>query len=63
MLGRRERTFCVEGHHYAIVPITGLEPGETYPYEVALDGERRWPLAGLRLPAQRDPHDPPASGR
>ena len=41
----RERTFCVEGHHYAIVPITGLEPGETYPYEVRLDGERalaRW---------------------
>ena len=48
MLGRRERTFCVEGHHYAIVPITGLEPGDDYPYEVALDGERRWPRAGRR---------------
>ena len=34
VLGRKEPTFCVEGHHYALVPITGLEPGETYPYEV-----------------------------
>jgi phosphodiesterase/alkaline phosphatase D-like protein len=50
VLGRRERTFCAEGHHYAIVPITGLEPGEAYPYEVALDGERRWPLEGSRFP-------------
>jgi len=51
VLGRRERTFCAEGHHFAIVPITGLEPGETYPYEVSLDGERRWPLEGSKLPA------------
>jgi hypothetical protein len=43
VLGRTARTFCVEGHHYAIVPIDGLEPGETYEYRVALDGERRWP--------------------
>ncbi len=50
VLGRRERTFCAEGHHYAIVPITGLEPGGTYPYEVVLDGERRWPLADSRFP-------------
>jgi hypothetical protein len=50
VLGRRERTFCAEGHHYALVPITGLEPGETYPYEVSLDGEHRWPLAGSTFP-------------
>jgi len=50
VLGRRERTFCAEGHHYAIVPITGLEPGETYPYEVALDGQRRWPREDSELP-------------
>jgi hypothetical protein len=50
VLGRRDRTFCVEGHHYAIVPITGLEPGETYPYEVSLDGAQRWPLAGSEFP-------------
>ncbi len=23
VLGRRERTFCAEGHHYAVVPIAG----------------------------------------
>jgi hypothetical protein len=50
VLGREARTFCVEGHHYAIVPITGLEPGETYEYEVALDGERRWPLDDSKFP-------------
>jgi hypothetical protein len=33
VLGRRARTFCVEGHHYAIVSIDDLGPGETYPYE------------------------------
>ena len=44
MLGRRERTFQVDGHHYAIVPIQGLEPGGSYEYEVALDGERGGPI-------------------
>ena len=40
-----ERTFEVEGHHFALVHVTGLpEEGET-PYEVALDGERVWPPA------------------
>ncbi len=43
VLGRRERTFHVEGHHYALVLLTGLEPGRSYPYEVHLDGVRRWP--------------------
>src|SRR4051794_39580061 len=43
VLGHRERTFHVEGHHYALVLIDGLEPGRTYPYEVHLDGERHWP--------------------
>jgi hypothetical protein len=56
------RTFCVEGHHYGLVQIDGLEPGSTNPYTVALDGEHRWP----------PPHDPfppcairtlPAAGR
>jgi hypothetical protein len=50
VLGRTERTFCAEGHNYAIVPITGLEPGESYPYEVKLDGERRWPLENSKFP-------------
>ena len=40
MLGRREPTFGVGGHHYALVRIEGLEPGGFYEYEVTLDGER-----------------------
>ena len=43
VLGARERTFHVEGHHYALVCVEGLEPGASVPYEVALDGERVWP--------------------
>src|SRR4051794_7020825 len=45
VLGTTARTFCVEGHHYAIVCLTGLEPGTSVPYEVALDGQRAWPPA------------------
>ena len=29
VLGCRSRTFHVEGHHYALVHVSGLEPGET----------------------------------
>ena len=59
--GCEDRTFSVEGHHYALVHVTGLEPDSATPYEVALDGERVWPLAGnppsvLRTHA-RDAHD------
>jgi PhoD-like phosphatase len=50
VLGRREPTFGVGGHHYALVRIEGLEPGGFYEYEVLLDGEPRWPQAGGNLP-------------
>jgi hypothetical protein len=50
ILGHREPTFSVAGHHYALVRIDGLEPGGFYEYEVALDGERCWPLADQDLP-------------
>lgn len=50
VLGRRERTFTVEEHFYALVRIEGLEPGGLYEYEVALDGERRWPSPDSDLP-------------
>jgi hypothetical protein len=50
VLGRREPTFRVEGHHYALVRIEGLEPDSNYEYEVTLDGERRWPEPGSELP-------------
>jgi PhoD-like phosphatase len=43
VLGQTERTFMVEGHHYAFLALEGLEPGSSHEYEVALDGERRWP--------------------
>ncbi|HEX2085670.1 MAG TPA: alkaline phosphatase D family protein [Solirubrobacteraceae bacterium] len=43
ILGCTRRTFHVGGHHYALVHVTGLEPGAATPYEVTLDGERRWP--------------------
>jgi PhoD-like phosphatase len=38
-----ERTFEVEGHHYAIVRIGGLPEDAATPYTVALDGEPVWP--------------------
>jgi hypothetical protein len=50
VLGHSARTFKVQKHHYALVRIEGLEPGETYPYEVLLDGERRWPLPDMDVP-------------
>src|SRR5918998_6015025 len=50
ILGRTAPTFEVEGHHYGLVCIDGLEPGETYEYEVKLGGERRWPEDGGELP-------------
>ena len=50
ILDARGRTFCVEGHHYALVVLDGLQPGRSYPYEVALDGERRWPPPDYEWP-------------
>ncbi|MBW5426162.1 alkaline phosphatase family protein, partial [Streptomyces sp. BG9H] len=58
------RTFQVAGHHYALIPVTGLTPGTETAYEVRLgvpEGEREesagsaesavWPLPGSRFPA------------
>ena len=50
VLGHREQTFGVGGHHYALVRVEGLEPGGFYEYTVELDGEQRWPPAGGDLP-------------
>ncbi len=55
ILGHGEPTFCVLGHHYALVIVEGLEPGSATEYEVALDGERRWP--------EGDPEFPPSAIR
>jgi hypothetical protein len=50
VLGHATPTFHVEGHHYALVVVRGLEPGGVYEYEVALDGERRWPTGESEYP-------------
>ena len=45
VLGARTPTFEVDGHHYALVLVRGLEPGTSTPYEVHVDGECHWPPA------------------
>ena len=50
---RRERTFAIEGHHYALLVVEDLPPGADLPYEVLLDGRRVWPEAGDPRPAGR----------
>jgi PhoD-like phosphatase len=46
----RERTFVVEGHHYAIVRVRGLPENAATPYTVALDGEPVWPEPNSPFP-------------
>jgi hypothetical protein len=50
VLGTRERTFRVAGHHYALVCVDGLEPGAWHEYQVLLDGEHVWPEPDSRFP-------------
>ena len=51
--GCSAHTFHVAGHYYALVVITGLEPGTSTPYEVTLDGAAVWPLPDGDLPPSR----------
>ncbi|GAA2012453.1 alkaline phosphatase D family protein [Nocardioides kribbensis] len=37
------RTWRVHGHHYALVELTGLQPGSRSAYTVSLDGAEVWP--------------------
>jgi hypothetical protein len=53
ILGCRERTWNVAGHHYALVLIEGLEPGSTTRYEVRLDGDVVWPPPDWERPPSR----------
>ncbi|MER7204905.1 alkaline phosphatase D family protein, partial [Streptomyces sp. NPDC000188] len=46
----RARTFQICGHHYALIPVTGLTPGSATAYEVLLDGVQVWPLADSPFP-------------
>jgi len=44
------RTFQVAGHHYALVPVSGLTPGTRTAYEIRLDGTLVWPLPDSGFP-------------
>ncbi|MEU8918151.1 alkaline phosphatase D family protein [Streptomyces nigrescens] len=46
-----QHTWQVAGHHYALVPVTGLTPGSETPYRVLLDDAEVWPLPDSRFPA------------
>ncbi|MGA6220088.1 alkaline phosphatase D family protein [Streptomyces umbrinus] len=48
--GGESRTFQIAGHHYALIPVTGLTPGTTSSYDVLLDGVQVWPLPDSRFP-------------
>ncbi len=50
VLGHRERTWELHGHHYAIVVLRGLARGTETPYDVRLDGHVAWPEAGSPQP-------------
>jgi PhoD-like phosphatase len=43
------RPFAVHGHHYALVELTGLEPGTKTPYVVDVGDERVWPSSEPEL--------------
>ena len=53
VLGSRERTWTVAGHHFALVVVEGLAPGTSTPYEVRLDGAVAWPPADSTRPPSR----------
>jgi hypothetical protein len=63
VLGHTARTFCVAGHHFALVVVGDLEPGAVTPYEVALDGQlvwpilEHWPQSVIRTPTRDEPVD------
>ncbi|MGI8698531.1 MAG: alkaline phosphatase D family protein [Mycobacteriales bacterium] len=50
VLGHSVPTFHVSGHHYALVQVSGLQPGSVTPYQVSLDGRLVWPPAGSPYP-------------
>ena len=50
VLGFRESTWTVAGHHYALVIVEGLTPGSDVAYEVRLNGELAWPRPAADRP-------------
>ncbi len=53
VLSATARTFCVDGHHFALLVIEGLAPGSTTPYEVHLDDVPVWPPRRSAFPPSR----------
>lgn len=51
--GWAARTFAVHGHHYALVEVTGLEPGTVTPYTLEVDGNQVWPEPESDLPPSK----------
>ncbi len=49
--GVSTQTWCVEGHHYALIELRDLVHDEILEYTVELDGEPVWPQSGSDLPA------------
>ncbi|PSJ15989.1 alkaline phosphatase D family protein [Nitrosomonas supralitoralis] len=50
ILGRCASTFEVEGHHYALVYMTDLQPATRHEYSVHLDGDKVWPELDSSFP-------------
>jgi phosphodiesterase/alkaline phosphatase D-like protein len=44
VLGCSARTFEVQGYHFALVLVTGLEPDSVTEYQVSIDGATVWPI-------------------
>jgi hypothetical protein len=50
VLGHRSKTFAVEGHHFALILVEGLEPASVIAYDVRLNGRLVWPRDDGRPP-------------
>jgi hypothetical protein len=53
ILGQREATWCMAGHHYALVVLTGLPAGQSIEYDVRLDDQTVWPVPDDPRPRPR----------
>jgi hypothetical protein len=53
ILGKSTVTFCVAGHHYALVVIDDLPRATSLEYDVRLDGAVCWPASGSTMPPSR----------
>ena len=53
ILGCSARTFEVQGHHFALVTVTGLTPDSVTEYQVNVDGTTVWPLTDPKFASSR----------